>query len=406
MCNCNLNINNKNHNYNEENYFEIEEDDNNFINYLLDKINYEIYKCYSLLYVFDNYRKKIAFYGLIFILLIYIILIIRFFAHRIFSIRKAIINNIKKSKKILLSKSLKKLKSFNIKHNPMKHKTKRNIKNNGQTNMIFKNVNIYMLIKINQSKAKVESNKIIKRKSKRGLTVNVSSISKRMKIDENDFNDLPYNKAIIYDKRDFLMTFTSVLLEKIELINIFNNNKTKVKELILCQYLLSLIVDFYFNAIFYSDDIISHKFHNKGKLNFIVSFLLSFSAIIISSILLHLTSYLKGLEEKIELMMEIKVEYKVLKILSNFMLYIKIKVSILSLFHIVIILYCYIYIMIFLIIYSRCQMSLLKNCLMSFIDNIVISIVISTIIVITRKIGINFNNKNIYNTSKYIHNHF
>ena len=258
--------------------------------------------------------------------------------------------------------------------------------------MIFKKVNIYIPIKINQS------NKIIKRKSKRGLTVNVSSKSKKIKIEENDYNNMPYNKTIIYDKRGFLRTFISVLLEKIELINIFTNNKTQVKELIICQYLLSLIVDFYFNAIFYSDDIISHKFHNKGKLNFIVSFLLSFSAIIISSVLLYFTSYLKGLEEKIELIMEIKVEYRVLKILSNFMLYIKIKVSILSLFHIVIILYCYIYIMIFLIIYSRCQISLLKNYLMSFIDNIVISIAISIIIVITRKIGINFNNKNIYTT--------
>ena len=38
--------------------------------------------------------------------------------------------------------------------------------------MIFKKVNIYIPIKINQS------NKIIKRKSKRGLTVNVSSIKK------------------------------------------------------------------------------------------------------------------------------------------------------------------------------------------------------------------------------------
>jgi hypothetical protein len=298
------------------------------------------------------------------------------------------------------------MKSFNIKNNPVKHKKQKIAKNNGQTNMIIKNVNIYMPIKINQSKTKVQSNKIIKRRSKRGLTMNVSSISKRMKIDENDYNDMPYNKAIIYDKRDFLTTFTSVLLEKIELINIFNNNKTHIKELILCQYLLSLILDFYFNAIFYSDDIISHKFHNKGKLNFIVSLLLSLSSIIITSLLLRFTSYIKGLEEKIELMMEIKVEYKVLKILSKFILYIKIKTSILSLFQIVIILYCYIYIMIFLIIYSRCQMSLLKNYFMSFIDNIVISIAISIIIVITRKIGINFNNKNIYNTSKYIHNHF
>ena len=172
LCNCNLNINNNSHNYNEENYFEIEEDDNNFFNYVLDKINYEIYKCYSLLYVFDNYRRKIIFYVLIIIFLIYVILIIRFFTHRIFCIRRTIINNIKKSKKLLLSKSIKKLKSSNIKNNPVKHKAKRISKNNGQTNMIFKKVNIYIPIKINQS------NKIIKRKSKKGLTVNVSSIKK------------------------------------------------------------------------------------------------------------------------------------------------------------------------------------------------------------------------------------
>jgi hypothetical protein len=70
------------------------------------------------------------------------------------------------------------LKSSNIKNNPVKHKAKRISKNNGQTNMIFKNVNIYMPIKINQLKTKDQSNKIIKRKSKRGLTVNVSSIKK------------------------------------------------------------------------------------------------------------------------------------------------------------------------------------------------------------------------------------
>ena len=48
----------------------------------------------------------------------------------------------------------------------------------------------------------------------------------------------------------------------------------------------------------------------------------------------------------------------------------------------------------------------LKNYLMSFFDNILISYIISIIIVITRKVGINFNNKKIYITSKYIHNLF
>ena len=305
LCNCNLNINDKS-NYNEKNYFEIEEDDNNFFNYLLDMINYEIYKCYSLLFSFGNYRKKIVFYALILILIVYIILIIRFFAYRIFCIRIAIINNIKKAKKSLLLKSIKNMKSFINKANPVKHKTKR-IENSAQTNMIFQNVNIYMPIKIKKSKIKIVSNKSIKRKSKRNLSVKVTSISNRMKIDDNDYNDLPYNKAIIYDKRDFIKTFTSVVIDKIELMSIFSNNKTLVKELLLCQYILSLLVDFYFNTILYSDDIISHKYHNEGKLDLALSLLLSLSSNIITSIILHYTSYLKGLEEKLEMIMEIKI---------------------------------------------------------------------------------------------------
>ena len=61
-CECNLNVN-KNYTDNNKNYFE--EKDGNFFDYLLDNINYKIFKCYKLLLNIKNIKKNIPFYIMI-----------------------------------------------------------------------------------------------------------------------------------------------------------------------------------------------------------------------------------------------------------------------------------------------------------------------------------------------------
>ena len=77
-CYCNLNIN-KNYTQNyEDNNFIIEEN-GNFFDYLLDNINYKIFKCYKLVFNIQNLIKNISFYIMILSLLTTIIINIKFF---------------------------------------------------------------------------------------------------------------------------------------------------------------------------------------------------------------------------------------------------------------------------------------------------------------------------------------
>ena len=73
---------------------------------------------------------------------------------------------------------------------------------------------------------------------------------------------------------------------------------------------------------------------------------------------------------------------------------------------IIIITFCFYYIVIFCSVYTQTQISLLFNYITSFLEGIIKSIIVSILIVITRKIGINYLNKYSYNISKYLNSNF
>ena len=59
----------------------------------------------------------------------------------------------------------------------------------------------------------------------------------------------------------------------------------EIKELLLSTYFLYLVIDLTKNALLYSDNEVSDKSHNNGKLDSIVVLLLSAFAIILASII-------------------------------------------------------------------------------------------------------------------------
>ena len=114
----------------------------------------------------------------------------------------------------------------------------------------------------------------------------------------------------------------------------------------------------------------------------------------------------KGIEERLEQILDIKVEYNFLCAFAKFFKIIKIRVFLFFVIEILFLCFSFYYIIIFFIIYNNSQISLIINYLISLLESLILSIIISIIIVITRKIGIIFLNTNFYNTSKFINNKF
>ena len=397
ICECVLNSKNDSNssNFNFEN-----EENNNFGIYLLDMMNYKLFNCYFLIFTFDNYKKNIGLYFLLFYIFLYIFFIMRFFIHRIRYIRILTFENLSKVPKEIMKKRISSKKIF------INNRSSKNSTDQTNEKLILKNSNIYNLY----PKKSNRHNKKKLGKNKKSIIINNKQKEIKVVDDKKDeeiiYNKLPFNQAVLLDERNFVQIFNKILVEKIEVVNLIINKRTRIKELLASQYILSLLIDFFFNAFLYSDEIISKKYHNKGKLNIIITLSLSLISNIITNVICSFLDYCNGIEDIIEELMEIRQEIKLLRVLKKLMRYIIIKIIALSFFQVIIILISIYYILIFFIVYSCSQISLLINYLISFLEKIAFSVIISFIIAGMRKISFFLYNKYLYNTSKYIDEHF
>ena len=156
------------------------------------------------------------------------------------------------------------------------------------------------------------------------------------------------------------------ILCKIDIIAIFIQiGKYEFIPILISVYLYSLTLDFTINALLFSDDIISSKYKNCGKLKFWESWKLSVGANIVSKILTNcifaLTKYNENLVLVIEQVKnkEKQKKYSILilkKARRNIIIYFIIQ-NILMLFFIF-------YLNIFCALYSKLQGALFKNYLL------------------------------------------
>ena len=436
------NISDNNNNKNEINSFETEEDKENLKNYILDIINYKILNCSILFYDLNNYRHNKAVIICTSTIFVSFCLFFIFIFRGVKKIRALMYNeiptNIKIKQLIIQHRNSIKFNNYNkIKDysgNPIKKKQKiMNSKRKTVTfepkramfnNIKFNNItSSKSIIKINGTrKSYIQKNnsflfKKTNQMTKKRLTINNkslisqnlhSSISSNIKkiINDNDieYDDLPLSMALKLDKRNIFYMFGLKILEKIEILDIFVNKK--IKEVLLSKYCLFLLINLTMNALLYSDQIVSHKRHNNGNLDYILVFLLSGFSNILASIIGYYLKLLIGFEEKLLNIKEIKKEIIFLRVFRIILREVIIRVIIFFFIEILIILFCSYYLFIFFTIYHKSQMSMLQNYGVSLLEGWLINFIITFLIIIFRKLGLRCNNIYIYNTSKYLDKNF
>ena len=199
-------------------------------------------------------------------------------------------------------KELKRIKNLNkikIPSNPKKRKIdekesgKDNVQNPENKNNISQNPTMENFNQTKKKKKKTRNTKRRKNKTfirktslDKNTQYNLVSVEDLMEpniqkednnqenIEIDDYNELPYTQAIIYDKRNVFQIFKSLIIKKFDLINILTGDG-KIKIIMIGEYILSLLVNFFFNALLSSDEVVSNKYHNNGQLDFIVTLILS-----------------------------------------------------------------------------------------------------------------------------------
>ena len=338
ICECNLNTSKI---YNENGF--LYEDNNSLVDYVLDNLNYKILKCYHLLSSFNNLKHNPYFYTSLSILTIIILLYLKYIIFKIQYIRINVFKGIPTKQKLLqlIKEQISKNKKNNIhiikkdKFNPpkkffeknsnshIKRDIKKNVKNNSSSTICINlKDTIKGRIKNNQKNINLKSNINI------NFNFNVYKSSKHniknKKRNSIQYNHFPFTKAIREDKREILEICKSLIFEKIDFISLFKSN-VYFRELIISEFILLLVINFFFNSLLYSDDIVSHKYHNKGKLDFIVIFILSIISNIITSIIIYFLGCSHFLEERFERAKEIRKEFKYIYGFNKFFKYCNLK---------------------------------------------------------------------------------
>ena len=317
ICSCNLNSNKTND--------KLEEIDDNFVTYFIDDINYKVFTCYSLFFNIENLQKNKAFFIILIIFLILQIMNCIYICHtfyrfkifmfrKLFQIKKNNIQSFTGSQKI--NDTQKRFAS------PPKKKLEENKNQKYSKGIQHKAKSEKLLIApFNKSENYVtRTEKDIKKKYKK-IKLNSGTQNKeendenpinndnKDKEHEEKINELPFSKAILVDKRNIIQIFFSFITEKLELIGILLSNH-KIKIILLEEYILSLLINFFINALLYSDEVVSNKYHNNGKLDLAVSLVLSILSNIVTSIICYFLKYSRGFEEWMNLILEIK--YRIL----------------------------------------------------------------------------------------------
>ena len=212
-------------------------------------------------------------------------------------------------------------------------------------------------------------------------------------------------KALRIDKRNKLEIFMSVFANGIGFLNLFYfKNDYSHFSLTISIYIFELLFDLLMNSFLYTDDVVSEKYHQEGKLSMITSLSLSFISNIISSLMVYIIAKLTNYPEFLEIIISnVKKEKKYYDYIIRFMKYIKIRLGIFFFLQLSSILLMIYYLFIFCTVYHQSQTSITINYIIGALTSLAISTVLSIIISILRIISLNYHFKKLYNISRNIY---
>ena len=266
----------------------------------LSNSNFKVLKCFKLVLSLKGQINNMGSYILILISLTIIILMIIYYIYDYKKINEFILKILKmkndpEQKKVIFNKKIEKNEDKSIEkknineiesfeeimkkqhYPPKRKKIKKKSTKKGSShdirNILIKSPNEdnYIINEENKEKKMLNINK-----SK--ITTNKLNIDKILKIEDNnnellneqELNNLEYENALKYDKRDFFRYYISIIKHKHTIIfTFFISNDYNLITIKLSLFLVSFSLYFVINGFFFSDDTMHKIYEDKGSSKFI-----------------------------------------------------------------------------------------------------------------------------------------
>ena len=398
-------------------------------------LNFEIIKCYNLVFSFKGKMNNIGFWILSICLLLYILSLFIYCYKGMKPVKDYIFNEmtkygyINKNKSIKSNKtnrkSMQKRKRGNINYPPIKKgKDKFSkgtsvsgnaLKSQRKKSSIINNINLSAQININKENSK-ENN--IKNLDLNLISINLNDLSSR-NISPKESNITLYNytmeEAFKYDRRNILVIFYIYLLSKQPFFHAFlYRSPLVIFPLRFCLLLFIISSDLALNALFYFNDNISRKYRYTKSIfifavsnNITVILLSTLVGFILLTLFTNLSNSTKAIrdvfkneEKKIRKNKNYKITQKrkdeIKKIIENILNKHKYKLIILFAFEILLMIFFWYYVVAFCHVFSGTQTSWLIDSVLSMISRFIIDLLFCLLFAKIYRIGVASNYECIY----------
>ena len=249
-----------------------------------------------------------------------------------------------------------------------------------------------------------EGNNSIKSKDNSASNKKKKNLKEKMKeilaYNEKELNELKFQSAIKYDKRNFIQIYYSFLKVDHLIIKIINSTdyNSRIIKIYLCFYNFSL--SYTVNALFFNDDTIHQILEDEGKFNFIYQLPQIIYSSVISYLFGMILDFLALSEDNI---LEFKSEKDVNKIKKKektLVKILKIKFLIFFILSFLILMFFWYYLICFCVVYKNTQYHLIKDSLIGFITGLFVPLGTKLLPVIFRLYGLKHKSKYLYVVSK------
>ena len=350
--------------------------------------NFQILKCYKLAFNINIFNYNIGNFIIISLFSINLICLFIFMIKGISSLK----NKIKKFNYPLNEEIERKNNIFtlNIIYPNQKKITKSKKSKLLKSNKKFKKLKINKVKKLNNTLFTSRNENLIKKNK----IDNIISKKLERKFDEYELDELEYEKAIFYDKRNFFKIYWNKLCrEHIIIFTFFVCNDYNIINIKYARFVFLLATDMAINVFFFSDDSMHKIYLNYGKFNFIQQIPQIIYTTIISQIIEIFLCYMSLTDKyiyEIKKMTNNANKKNILRILKS----IKIKLVVFFIFTFIFFLFYWYTVTTFCAVYKNTQITFIKDSLLSFILNILYPLAIYLIPSFLRIISLRCTQKN------------
>ena len=402
-------------------------------------LNFEIIKCYNLVFSLNGKMKNIGFWILSIFFIIYIIFFIKYIINGIKPVKDYIFNEMTKFGYLDSNKDKKpkKLKEKNTKiknkktNNPSKKRKKgkngnvykkkkgKIIKDNSS---LINQINISNNFIINQNNSQ---NKIIKNLELNLISINLNDLSQKDNIPKES-NITLYNytmeEAFKYDRRNVLIIFFIYFLSKQAFFHAFFYHSPLVLfPLRFCLLIFIISTDLALNAFFYFNDNISRKYKNTKNLflfilsnNYTVILLSTLVGFILLTLFTNLSNTTKDIRDvfkneekkirkqknyKVKIQRKIEIKNEIENILNKY----KYKLLFLFFMEIILMIFFWYYTVVFCHVFPGTQISWLIDSLLSMLSRIIIDAIMCLLFSKLYRIGVESNYSCIYKAALFFY---